>query len=180
MGIEKAGQVHATGFLFALQQDRNRNRQFAGDRLPGAAGLDKGHELAFVVGGAAASDDLRAIGHRLDRRVKGIAIPELERIDRLHIVMTVEQRRGAGHVAVMRHDHRVPRCRAHRGVEANALEVGHVPFGIGHTFGLVNRIGRNRLDAQDREQTLESRIEICVDVGQDIIELGHGALRRVF
>ncbi len=75
----------------------------------------------------------------------------------------------------MRHDHRVPRCRAHRGVEANALEVGHVPFGIGRTFGLVSRIGRNRLDAQDREQTLESRIEICVDVGQDIIELGHGA-----
>ena len=55
-----------------------------------------------------------------------------------------------------------------------------MPFGIGRTFGLVSRIGRNRLDAQDREQTLESRIEICVDVGQDIIELGHGALRRVF
>ena len=55
------------------------------------AGLDEGHQLALVVLGAARDDDLAPVGmvgdHRLERRT----IPEIERIDRLHIVMAVEQ-----------------------------------------------------------------------------------------
>ena len=64
---------------------------FAGDRLEGAASLDEGHGLAFVVAGAARDDDLPAAVERLDARLERRRLPQIERIDRLHVVMAVEQ-----------------------------------------------------------------------------------------
>ena len=61
---------------------------------------------------------------------------------------------------------------------ADAFQVGHVPFGVGHAFGLVSRIGRDRLDAQQREQAIEARIEIGIDPLQHRIKLAHEVLRE--
>ena len=58
--------------------------------LPGAQRLDEHHRLALVVHRAARDEALavRAIDElRLERR----AVPELQRIDRLHVVVAVEQ-----------------------------------------------------------------------------------------
>ena len=65
----------------------------AGDRLPGAAGLDEDHDLALVVRGAARPDGLGAVGAGLDEGRERVVVPQLERIDRLDVVVAVEQRR---------------------------------------------------------------------------------------
>ena len=80
--------------------------QPAGDGLPGPAGLDEGHQLALVVGGAARADRARAVRARLDGRLEGVVVPELERIDRLHVVVAIEQRRRTRRAAVMADDDR--------------------------------------------------------------------------
>ena len=95
VGVEERRQVDAARFLLALEQHRDRERQLAGHRLPGAAGLDEGHQLALVVGGAAADQHLRAVRAGDDLRVERIVLPELERVDRLHVVVAVEQHRRA-------------------------------------------------------------------------------------
>ena len=77
-------------------------RQLAGHRLEGAAGLDEGHHLAFVVAGAARDDDLAAVGQRRDARRERRRVPQIERIDRLHVVVAVEQHARALAVAARR------------------------------------------------------------------------------
>jgi hypothetical protein len=83
--VEERRQVHAAQLLFAPEQHGDRDRQPAGDRLPGAAGLDEGHQLAPGVGGAATRQHLRAVGTGDDLRAEGIVVPELERANRLHV-----------------------------------------------------------------------------------------------
>ena len=76
--------------LLAFHHHGDVERQLAGDRLEGAAGLDERHGLAFVVAGAARDDDLAATVERLDARLERRRLPQIERIDRLHVVMPVE------------------------------------------------------------------------------------------
>ena len=96
VGLEEGRQVDAARFLLALEQDGDRDRQRAGHRLPGPAGLDEGHDLALVVRGAAArGSTLRAVRPGLDERLERVVVPQLERVDRLDVVVAVEQRRRA-------------------------------------------------------------------------------------
>ena len=87
----EAEQVFRAALLLALDQHGDVERQLAGHRLEGAAGLDEGHGLAFVVAGAARDDDLAPAVERLDARLERRRLPQIERIDRLHVVMAVEQ-----------------------------------------------------------------------------------------
>jgi hypothetical protein len=128
---------------------------------PGAHRLDEGHELALVVGGAAAADHL-ALGRLLDRGLEGRAVPQLERVDGLDVVMAIKQEVRAA-FATVRHHHRVAGRRALRGVEANGFQILHQPRGGGVAIGLVGGIGRDRRDAQQRHQAVEGGIEIGVD-----------------
>ncbi len=89
--FEKRNEVFRSDFLFALDDDGDVDRQRTRDLLPGTAGLDEGHQLALVVLGAARDDDLSPVGVIGDDGFEGRAVPEIERIDRLHIVVTVEQ-----------------------------------------------------------------------------------------
>ena len=84
------------------------------DFLIGTAGFDEGQELALVVGGAAAGDDLLA-ADLADGGLEGVEVPEIERIDRLDVVMAVEQdmRRIGGGGRMMADDHRMARGIAH-------------------------------------------------------------------
>ena len=77
--------------LLALDHHGDVERQLAGDRLEGAAGLDEGHGLAFVVAGAARDDDFAPAVERFDARLERRRLPQIERVDRLHVVMAVEQ-----------------------------------------------------------------------------------------
>ncbi len=70
--LEEARQRRRAALLLAFEQHRDRDRQLAGDLLPGARRLEEGHQLAFVVLGAARDDDLAVAllggDARLERR----------------------------------------------------------------------------------------------------------------
>ena len=57
--LDPFGQELRAVLLRALDQERDADRQLAGHRLPGPAGLDEGHHLPLVVAGAARGDHLR-------------------------------------------------------------------------------------------------------------------------
>ena len=123
--LDEVEQMRRAAFLLALDQHGDRERQLAGDRLEGAQRLDEGHHLAFVVAGAARDDDLAAVGRRGDARLKRRRLPQRQRIDRLHVVVAVEQhmRRLAVAGAIRLGDHRrMPAGRAQRRVEAEARQ----------------------------------------------------------
>ena len=58
--------------------------------LEGAAGYEKGHKLAFVVG-SPSSDDLFAVRPGLELGLERRVSPQIQRIDRLHVIVAVEE-----------------------------------------------------------------------------------------
>ena len=169
-------QMLRAALLLALDHGGDRQRQLAGDRLEGAAGLDEGHGLAFVVAGAARDDDLAPAGQRFDARLERRGLPLVQRIDRLHVVMAVKQHARAGNAVGFADHHRMALGRAHVGGKADAAQVGGDVLGGGAALFLVGRVGGNRGDAQQREQTLDALVDILVDAAQDRVECAHAGL----
>ena len=170
IGGHERRQVGAARFLLAFEQHGDARRQLAGHRLPGADRLDEGHQLALVVGGAARRDHLDAVALD-DLRLEGRRFPEIERIDRLHVVMAVEQEMGslAGMVA---DDDRVAGRRPGAGFEAKADQVGGKPLGRLPASGCIGRIGRDAFDAQQFKQPVEACRQVGVDPVEDVGEHG--------
>src|SRR5262249_11815403 len=54
------------------------------------------HHLTFVVAGSASDNDPAPVGQRVDARLERRMGPEVERIDRLHVIVPVEQSTWAG------------------------------------------------------------------------------------
>ena len=155
-------------FLLALEEQGQLAGKLPVHRLPGAAGLDEGHQLPLVVGGAARADDL-ALRGVLEFRVERVAVPEVERVHRLHVVMAVEQQVPPA-FAAMAHHHRVAGRVAARGVEAQRGEVVHQPVGGAAHIGGIGRVGRDRGDAQKLHQPGERGVQVRVDAGQHGVE----------
>src|SRR5260370_19645673 len=101
MLANESEQMIRPAFLLALAHERDRQRQTAGHRFEGATGLDEGHQLPFVVARAAGDDGLAARSEILDARLERRGLPQIERIDRLHVVMAIEQRSRARSVAAL-------------------------------------------------------------------------------
>lgn len=139
------------------------------------AGFDKDHDLALVVGCAAALDDAYPVGERGENRLEGIVVPELDRVHRLHIVMAMEQGRWVLRAAIMRHHHRATWRVAHRGVESDRGEVLRMPLCAGAAILRIGRVGGDGSDAQQREESLQRRFQVGVYVREDVIEPGHGS-----
>src|ERR1700689_3818013 len=80
------------------------------DRVPAAERFDEGPDLPLVVDGAA-GDHTAAMGTGHDRRLEGWAVPKLDRVGRLDIVMAVIEQmgRGAAGAGVMGDDNRMAR-----------------------------------------------------------------------
>ena len=176
--LHERHEILRADFFFAFDQDRDIDRQRSRHLLPGAAGLDEGHQLSLVVLGAARNDDLAAIGVIGDDRLERRTVPEVQRIDRLHIVMPVKQNmRPVARVAIrFRNDRGMPCRRPHLGLEAKRRDVpGKM---IGGRLAVVGkgRIGRDRLDPQQRKQPFEAVVEIGVDMIEDRLQfcVGHG------
>ena len=173
LASRNGGRFDAARLLLALEQHGDRQRQRARHLLPGAAGLDEGHQLALVVGGAATDHDLRAVVPGQDLRVERVVVPELERVDRLHVVVAVEEQRRPRAVALVADHHRMAGGVAHAGVEADLAQVGGVPLGAGAGLGGIGRVGRDRLQPQRDEQALERGVEVGVDGVENLVEVGH-------
>jgi hypothetical protein len=139
------------------------------DLLVGAASLDEEHQLAFVVRGAAAGNDLAAAADVLQRGGEGVALPKVERIDGLDVVMAVEKhmRRIRRRSVMMGDDHRVAGRGAHAGVEADRSQVRDQPFGGAAAFSGVGRVGGDRLDAEQAEQAFNALVEVLVEAVKD-------------
>ena len=89
-----------------------------------AAGFHEGHQLAFVVGGAA-RDDALPVRRVHNTRNEGIAVPKLDRIGRLHVIVAVEEdmRDVARTRLGVADDSRVPGGRANRRFESEACQL---------------------------------------------------------
>jgi hypothetical protein len=94
------------------------------------------------------------LGHH---RFEGRAMPQLQRIDRLHVVMAVKQdmRPLAGIAFGLGDDRGMAGGRPHLGVEAERGDVRRQMLGRLSAILGKGRIGRDRLDPQQREQALE-------------------------
>ena len=83
-------EVDRTDLFLALDQHGDARRDAAAGAVPGAQGFQEHHRLALVVHRAAGDEALAA--RAIDvLRVERIAVPEGHRIDRLHVVVAVEQ-----------------------------------------------------------------------------------------
>ncbi len=115
------------------------------------------------------------VGHgRLERR----PVPQVQRIDRLHVVVPVEQHmRPPAGTAIRTHpgdDGRMTGGRPHLRGEAKRCDILRQMIGGGLAVAGKGRIGRNRLDPQQRKQPLEAVVEIGVDAVEDWLKLGVG------
>ena len=157
------------------------HRARTGDALPGARGLEEGHELAFVVLRAARDDHLAVALVGGDARLERRRLPQLQRIGRLHVVVAVEQhvRRALWRALVVADHHGVPRRRHHLGIEADVLELARAPIGRLAALRLVFGIGGDAGNADQLEQPLERLllrgIEFLQDLGEHVAGLrAHG------
>ena len=116
MVADELVEMLAADFLLALDEELDVARQAAGLLQVRLDGLDVHEHLALVVGRAARID--LAVAHgRFERRRR----PQVDRVDRLHVVVAVEEnRRLAGRVEPVAVDDRVSR----RLDEADVLHPG--------------------------------------------------------
>src|SRR6516165_4725844 len=91
MVADEAEQMLRAAFLLAFDQHRDVERKFAGHRLKRAARFNKRHRLAFVVASAAGDDDFAPVIEGVYARFEWRRVPKIERVDRLYIVVAVEE-----------------------------------------------------------------------------------------
>ncbi len=168
-------EMRAPAFLFALEDVLDVDRQAVARREQCRCCTDVGVDLALVVGGAAA-DQPMAVDHRLER----VGAPLCERVDRLDVVVTVdEDGRSAIGVQPIAVDHRMAAGLADLDVlDTGSTHLVREPLG-GPTD--VRGVLRQRRDAGDAEERLEAfeallttRFEVRVE---DLVgggRVGHG------
>ena len=109
----------------------------------------------------------------VDARLEGRALPFAERIDRLDVVVAVEEHvRAARCRMVVGDDHRVAVGRAHRGVETETRQLARQPLRRRAHAVAIGRIGGDALDPQEREQPLQARRKVVINLFQDAVEHG--------
>ena len=151
---EERSEAGAADFLLAFEQEDQIHRQFAAFAQRFLDTQHMGHHLALVVGGTARPDPAIA-----DFRLKRIAGPQVQRIDRLHVIVTVnEHRAAAGHMGVAGDDHRVFRRFVELGREAHPREFRQQPLGAGTHVRRMTGIRRNAREAQERKQISSSGV----------------------
>ena len=99
-----------------------------------------------------------------DARLERRRLPKIERIDRLHVIVAVEQHlRTRRPAAALADHHRMTRGRPHRGLEAETAEIAGDEFGGRAALRLIGGIGGDRLNSHELEQALEAAVEIGID-----------------
>ena len=181
--FEKRNEILRSDFLLALDDDGDVERQRTGHGFPGPAGLDEGHQLALVVLGAARDDDLSSVGMVGDGGLERRTMPEIERIDRLHVVMAVEQhmrpRPPLPPPLALGDDGGMTGGRPDLGRKTERRDIPGQMIGRRLAIAGKGRIGRDRFDPQQRKQPLQAVVEIGIDAVEDRLKLrraGHVAI----
>src|SRR5215472_18118173 len=138
--------------LLAFDHDRNIKWKFAGYRLECAARLDESHRLTFIVAGASRDDDFAPLLRR-HARFERRRLPQLERVNRLHVIMAVEQdpRARIGAVAGSADHHRVAGGRPQSSVKAKTAEIDRDMFRSLAALRGISGVRRDRLNSQQGE-----------------------------
>src|SRR5947209_4763171 len=89
--FKKWHEILRADFFFTFNDHGDVDRQRPGHGFPGPAGFDEGHQLALIVLGAARNDDFASIGVRGNRGLERRTVPKIERVNRLYVIMTIEQ-----------------------------------------------------------------------------------------
>ena len=169
LACRNGSRLTATDFLLALDQHGDARGNAAAGGPPGAQRFQEHHRLALVVDRAARDEALavRTVDQlRLERR----AVPQLQRIDRLHVVVPVEQHVRplvVGRAGKMPDDHGMPGGRTNRGFEAQAGQLIAPPLGRLLAIRCVRRLRADRRDAQQIEQRFAGRRQVGIDMVQD-------------
>jgi hypothetical protein len=109
-------------------------------------------------------DVAAAIGPGAQLGGEGIAIPELDRIDWLDVVMAVEEEVGRAPVLtpvaarVVADDDRVAGRVGDARLEADPRQVIGQPFGRLAAFGSIGWVGRHGLEAHQPEEAVERSV----------------------
>ncbi len=164
-------EVRAARLLLALEDDLHVDRQTAGLSKVRLDGLEVNEELALVVGGAAREQLLVADG-RLERWRR----PLVERIDRLDVVVAVDEHRrrprGAEPLAI--DDRMAWRVDESRAFEPDGAHVLCHPLGAAAD---VTGVFGNGADARNGQKGLQF-VEVAGLAGLDEIDdSGHGRLQ---
>ncbi len=147
-------------------------------------GLERFHvqvELALVVDGAA-SEEPPVANLRLERG-RG---PEIERLRRLHVVVTVDQDGGSifARAAILAEYDGVPGGLLDLDIEPRVPHALGQPFGGPAGVGIVLGAGAHAGDAEEFEELLAEAREIPVYEGVAVVHLGlrcsHGGLEWPF
>ena len=148
---EKLLEMRAADFLLALDEDDEIHGQPAGFAQRLADAHDVGKDLSFVVRRAAGKDD--AV---FDPRLEGRRVPQLQRIDRLHVVVPVDHH-GAPprHVLVARDHDGMPRRRMDDHVQADRLQPPGQPARASRHVRRVRGIGGNAGETEKGEELFD-------------------------
>ncbi len=171
VGLDEVVEVGAAHLFLAFEDDLDVHRQRAGLRQVRFDGLHVHEDLALVVDRAARVE--LAVAHRgFERRRR----PELQRIDRLHVVVAVEEDGGrASGAEPFGVDHRMPgRLDETGAVHADAGEFGGRPLGAAPHVGGVFRQGRDAGNGEVALELLDEPVAVQID---EIDDLFHGMLR---
>ena len=157
MSPKQLGEMRRARLLLAFDDELDRDRWCdpARSREMGGKPVQVHEHLTLVVGRAAPEQLVTPHG-RLERR----ALPQLQRIDRLHVVMAVDDDHRSAFALgrPMRKDSRMA-CRLpdlHVGESRLAGPVGK-PFGAGTHIARVAGIGTDRRDTQPRVEVGQQR-----------------------
>jgi hypothetical protein len=176
---QQRGEVRRPGLLLALDQHLHGHRR----GVPAGGGQVRAHaeqvhrDVALVVDGAAGVQ-LRAVGAlhagRLERRV----LPQLQRVDRLHVVVAVDEgdRRAVVRRRPLRVDGRRPAGLPHlHDREAGAAQRVGQPLRTRGDVGRVGRVGGDRRDPHPRVEVGVQVVEVCGD--EVAFRAAHGCRR---
>ena len=134
VGADEVVEMGAADFLFAFENDLHVHRQAAVLLHVRLDRLEVHEDLALVVG-RAARVDLAVADRRLERRRH----PEIQRIDRLHVVVAVEQdRRRVRRAEPVAVDDRIAR----RVDETDVLQADAAHL-VGAPLGAALHVGRH-------------------------------------
>jgi hypothetical protein len=130
---QEGREAGAADFLLTFKQEYQIERNFTlfTKRLFDTQHVR--HHLPLVISGAPGPDFPIA-----DDGFEGITLPKLQRIDRLHIVVTIDQNRAtSGHMGVSRNHDRVLRRFMKLGRQAHARELVDEPLRTSPDIGGV-------------------------------------------
>ncbi len=165
VGVQEGLERRRTGFLFTFEENGDADRQRTADLLIDPARLDEGHQLPLVIRRSTARNHLSTLTDIFQLGIEGIVLPQIDRIDRLDVVVAVKQhmRRVGGCAIMMRDHHGVTGGITDRRVETDARQIAHQPLGGLAAFRLIGWIGGDGLDADEFKKSLKAGGKIVVN-----------------